>query len=460
MNRKTPSVVLLLAASLIASARAQQRYELFVPGRDVGSKAERTDQWLRIVDQQGVETTYQRAPGYDSDDGRYLAYRSTTARQIIRWPTNDTGAMQIAAESVGRVTFRPSQMEIRALAPPMMAVPMLDIDPRASYRLVPFAAAAREQAIAVTAAGVVTMHAVADVESQLWHFTPLGQGLVRIHSDAHGRPRSIAGVINDAPRLAPTADTLDQLWQFTAVPRDPGWFVLTNLAPAPAPLALTLQPGGRLVLNQCNWSDAQLWRMVRVDVPLPAIFGQYQFVSREVRANAELAPANIDLVNSHTRELWILLADRQRPQSNRRLKIAAGETTKVTLERDAGGSLVEIYERILPNGLVEREEFVTELPPRVRYDSSVYELTVQSIAIDRTVKGGKVEDVQYAPKSVGWFELPPGPALQDGTVDVYPAAVEQANPGQVRRIDPTQWQPKTDRPDPVESLLKKYEKKK
>jgi hypothetical protein len=394
-----------------------------------------------------------------------MGYHSAVVKQIIRWPMNDTGNMEIATESTGRVTFRPSKMEIRLIAPLAPPAPLVgaaangDIDPQASYRIVPFEPNARGQAIGLAAGGVAGLERVADADSQFWHFTPLGQGLVRIHSDRQGRPWSLAGVPGDSPQMAPTAHTLDQLWQLTPVPRDPGWFMLTNLAPANNPMALTLQAGGELALTRSTWNDAQLWRLARVDVPLPPIFGQYRFVSREVRPNPALAPAKVDLANNHSKDLWVLLVDRQRPNANTKLKLPAGQVTAVTLERDAGGTLVEIYERVLPNGVVEREEFATEIPPAVRYDLSVYELIVQSVAIDRTVKGGKVEDVQYAPKSVGWFELPPGPALTDGTIDVYPAAVEQANPGQVRRIDPAQWQAKPAAVDPVEALLKKYEKK-
>ena len=454
---------LLLFVILGSSAFAQQRYELVIPGTGVMSTAERTERWLRIFDSKGVETAYQRAPGYDSNDGRFVGYHSAVVKQIIRWPVADSGAMQLATESTGRVTFRPSQMEVRPLAPPpaapAAAAPNTDIDPQAGYRIVPFLTAARGQAVALDVGGMATMQRVADVESQFWHFTTLGRGVVRIHSDRQGRPWSLAGVPGDAPRMAPTADTLDQLWQIIAVPRDPGWFVLTSLVPANTPMALTLQPDGELALTRSTWNDAQLWRLVRLDVPLPPIFGQYRFVSREIRPNDSLAPAKIELLNSHSKELWILLVDRQRPNTNAKVKIPAEEKKEITLEREPGGVLVEIYERVLPNGLVEREEFVTELPPAVRYDLSVYELIVQSVAIDRTVKGGKIEDVQHAPKSVGWFELPAGPGLKDGSIDVYPAAAEQENPGQVRRIDPAQWQAKPAAIDPVESVLKKFEKK-
>jgi hypothetical protein len=87
-------------------------------------------------------------------------------------------------------------------------------------------------------------------------------------------------------------------------------------------------------------------------------------------------------------------------------------------------------------------------------------VAVQSIAIDRTVPGGKVENVNYSPKSVGWFELAPGPEIESGTLDVFQTADRQKNAGAVRRIDPSEWQPQARPADPVESLLDEFGKRK
>jgi hypothetical protein len=211
-----------------------------------------------------------------------------------------------------------------------------------------------------------------------------------------------------------------------------------------------------------HWGFGCGWRLEKIRIGLPPIFADYRFVSREVRPNPALPPAQVELTNSNTKELWVLVVDRLQGNGGLRVKLPPGKSTSVSLERDSGATLVEVFERGLPSGLVQRDELVTVLPPSPRYDASVYELIVQSVAIDGTVrggKGGKLEDVQHAPRSVGWFELPPGDLLPDGLLDAYAAAKAQQNPGQVRRIDPQQWQPGPTVADPVESLLNKFRPK-
>jgi hypothetical protein len=88
----------------------------------------------------------------------------------------------------------------------------------------------------------------------------------------------------------------------------------------------------------------------------------------------------------------VLVAYRRNPAQSMHLRIPAGKGETVSLARDSGGMLVEVYDYGVP-GLAQWDEFVTPLPPFVRYDVSVYELAGQSIAIDRTVPGGKLDRV-------------------------------------------------------------------
>jgi hypothetical protein len=191
---------------------------------------------------------------------------------------------------------------------------------------------------------------------------------------------------------------------------------------------------------------------------LPPVFSEYRFVSRELRPNPPLEPALVEFANSHSRELWVLVADRRNPTQSMHLRIPAGKAETISLARDSGGTLVEVYEYGVP-GLTQRDEFVTPLPALVRYDVSVYELAVQSIAIDRTVPGGKLDRVNYSPKSVGWFELPPGSELESSPLDVFQTARRQKNPGAVRRIDPSEWEAPAKTTDPVESLLDEFQQR-
>jgi hypothetical protein len=226
-------VGLLLAACLLTAAGAavaQQRYELIVPGSGLTSRAERTDQRLRVEDAEGNVTVYVRDPRQDTVDGMWLGYVSAAARQVIRWPVNDRGPLQVASDARPLV-FRESRMEVRPVNPVAPAVrpgpvhparidPVqidpVQIDPEASYRLVPVAPSLNGRALASDAAGDLILRPQGDEETQLWHLTTLAPGVVRVHSDARGRRWSLAGRPDDGPHLARTSESLDQLWQIVS----------------------------------------------------------------------------------------------------------------------------------------------------------------------------------------------------------------------------------------------------
>ena len=453
---KTSMCALLITSLISAIATGQQRFELVVPGSGLTSRAERTDERLRIEDSQGNATVYQRAPRYDSTDGGFLAYSSPAARQVIRWPVSDQGRLQIATiSSPAALEFRRSQMEIRPLMSRPAATFIENIRPDAAYRLVPEVPDAAGSVLATNSAGRLILAAMAEEDSQVWHVNPVATGVFRIHSDARGRGWSLANLPENALRLVPTSNSTDQLWNFVAAPGNPGRFALASLRIGPTPLVLTWTAGG-CAIRPRMWSVNQLWQVVPLNRGLPPVFAEYVFSSRELQPNPPLQPANVELTNSHSKELWVLLVDRALSNGGTRVKIPPSGSITISLERDAGATLLEVYERTVPFVGVQREEFATPIPPASRYDLSVYEVIVQSIAIDRTAKGrGKLEDVQYAPRSLGWFELPP--QLNDGPLDVYEAAKSQENPGQVRRLDLKQWQSQPTTPDPVESLLNKVQ---
>jgi hypothetical protein len=163
------------------------------------------------------------------------------------------------------------------------------------------------------------------------------------------------------------------------------------------------------------------------------------------------------LYNSHSKEIWVVVADLADPSQSLRLKIPPAQAETVSLARDPGATLVEIHQFATPYGDLRRDEFVTQLPPAVRYDVSVYELILQSISIDRTVPGGRLEGTNYSPRSIGLFPIPPGAVLQDGRLDVYELAKQQENPGAVRRIDPGDWSEEPDAEHPVDALLRQFQ---
>ena len=69
-------------------ARAQQTFELQVPGTTVRSRADLSGQTLRITDSQGQTFAYVRERDFDTADGAYLGYYNLALKKALRWPTS------------------------------------------------------------------------------------------------------------------------------------------------------------------------------------------------------------------------------------------------------------------------------------------------------------------------------------------------------------------------------------
>lgn len=111
-------------------------------------------------------------------------------------------------------------------------------------------------------------------------------------------------------------------------------------------------------------------------------------------------------------------------------------------DRDAGGTLQEVYLVPGPGGPVEQvREF--PLPPQKFYDVLVYSNRVTYQYIDRRKKKGPVPDFNESSLvSIGAFPLPPGLDLPNGTrLDVYGIATATRNPGAAAVLDPMPPQP-------------------
>ncbi|MFN7291789.1 MAG: hypothetical protein ACK5T6_14465, partial [Pirellula sp.] len=72
-----------------------------------------------------------------------------------------------------------------------------------------------------------------------------------------------------------------------------------------------------------------------------------------------------------------------------------------------------------------------------------------------------IEDINMQPRSIGFFLIPPGDTLREGSVlDVYRVADEAKNPGAVRRLSPRdlkQGEVSGDQ-DPLRAILKQFQK--
>lgn len=300
-----------------------------------------------------------------------------------------------------------------------------------------------------------------------WYIVPVAQDMVRIQQSIGNRwfalgidPVGLSGrgPLGYPVDFFPIGNSAQQLWRIQSL--NVGGYVIENVG-MPG-VWLTCGQNGGLWLQPLVNTPYQVWWPQTISFPLPV--PQYRNVAEQYVPNPPLPPAKLRVTNTHTDTLFIVLADRRSPNQLTKLRVPARGSETVTLDRDAGGTVVQTVEVADALGNWERYDYQIPVPPSILYDMSVYEEFLQSIAIDRTGKSPNViEDVNYQPRSVGFFLLPAGDALPDsGTIDAYGAAVEANNPGAVRRI------PKKDLPnsssqapprDPLKDLLDKIQSK-
>jgi hypothetical protein len=300
-----------------------------------------------------------------------------------------------------------------------------------------------------------------------WYIVPVAQDMVRIQQSISNRWFALGidpiGARNPGPMgtpvgFFPIGNSAQQLWRIASI--NAGGYLIENVG-IPG-VWLTCGQSGGLWLQPLVQTPYQVWWPQHPSFPLPV--PQYRNVSEQVVPNPPLPPAKLRVNNTHAETLFILLSDRRMPNQLTKLRIPARGSETVTLERDAGGTVVQTVEVADALGNWDRFEYRIPVPANILYDMSVYEEFLQSIAIDRTGKSPNViEDVNYQPRSVGFFLLPAGDALpESGSIDAYGAAVGANNPGAVRRI-PSKDLPNSSSqqppPDPLKDMLDKLQSK-
>lgn len=300
-----------------------------------------------------------------------------------------------------------------------------------------------------------------------WTIMPVARDMVRISQsignrwyalgiDADGLQRQ--GPLGPQVRFFPLGDSVQQLWRIQSL--GTGGYLFENVAMPGA--WLTCGQNGGLWLQPFADAPLQVWWPQQPTFAIPA--PQYRNVSEQFVANPSLPPSSLRITNTHSETLVILLADRRAPDALKKLRIAPGAFETVSLDRDAGGTIIQTIEIADALGNWERQEYQIVVPPSILYDMSVYEEFLQSIAIDRTGKSPNViEDINYQPRSVGFFLMPPGEELPDsGEMDAYGAAVEANNPGAVRKWPKKEALGNAKQPagkDPLREILDKIQSK-
>jgi hypothetical protein len=290
-----------------------------------------------------------------------------------------------------------------------------------------------------TDSGELRFSRQADDVDSAWYVVPVGQDMVRLQQNQGRRWFALGvdpiGLKNPGPmgprvRYSLLGQSANQLWRIQQF--QGGGYLFENVA-VPG-LWLTCSNNGGLWLQPFVNTPWQVWwpQQPVFHLPVP----QFRTLSEQVVANPQLPPASLRVTNEHSETLMVLLADRRNPGQTSKLRIPAGGSETVTLDRDAGGTVIQTIEIMDGFGNWDRQEYQIPIPPSILYDMSVYEEFLQSIAIDRTGKSPNViEDVNYQPKSVGFFLLPAGDGLpESGAIDAYGAAMEANNPGAVRRL--------------------------
>ena len=258
--------------------------------------------------------------------------------------------------------------------------------------------------------------------------------------------------------LMPIHNGADQLWRIQNIQGLGGYCFESVLYPG---MGLTCIQNQGLSLQNITYDPWQIWWPQAPTFALPQ--PQFRTVQHQVVPNAQLRPISARIVNSHSDTIVVLVADRRHAQSIQKLRIPAGGSERIQLDRDPGASIVETVETMDSFGNWNQQQFNTAIPPTVLYDMSVHEEFLQSIAIDRTGKSpNPIEDINYQPRSIGFLLVPPGNELpENADIDAYRIAMDAQNPGAVRRLNPRDLQRANATPetDPLKELLNKFQKK-
>ncbi len=481
--------LLLLLSPCTESAVAQERFELVAPRSNENSQVLMDGDSLRVIDFRGNETLYMREALYDSIDRQWLGYFSSRERQILRWPASGIGNLQIGQVATGgAISYRISQMTIRPLRarqPAMdrqLETPLRSrtagfagtMSPEASRFFAALAQGTANQpttlqltvhdesgqswTLARTRTNRLAMIPAPSGREADWLVVPASRGLVRLHGYDNGRITALATSSNRSLVLEPPLGDSRQLWQVVPSPMALGQFVFESaLFPG---LVLGGGQGPGFGLHPLANASHQMWLPI-----VPPNFVPVEPVWRtshtEIRPNPPLEPAQLELINSHRYALIVLVADRRRTgQPLSQVRIEPQSRATLTLDRDAGATLVETCEIRSLSGVWTQSQFVTPVPPTIIYDLSVYEEHLQSIAIDRTgTSPNPIEDVNYVPKSVGWLPVPPGNDLADiSQMRIFEAAQAARNPGAVRRFEKGAFDKKSTT-DPLDSILNEVQRK-
>jgi len=512
-------VVVLVNSAQAQDLQSSGTFELSVQGLSEPSIATVNPNELVVKDPAGNITRYQRSARHDTADQQLIGFSSRQAQQVIRWPIANSGRMQIGSLKNGQIEFAWSKMTVSNSQLTAVPIPSGDILPPGLET----PRAGRMRGGAATTNGPIgglqnlpsmtAMHLAvgnpndrqylgmrggnqfgffnqATGAESAWYIAPVSDNIVRLQQrhqndwlaiglgsapDGFARssrlshrkgafgggafsgrtsPQSTTGF---PISLLPIHNGADQLWRIQTAQGLGGYCFESVLYPG---MALTCIPNQGLTMQNMTYDPWQVWWPQTPTFALPQ--PQFRTVNHQIIPNPQLRPVSARIMNTHSDTLVVLIADRRHSQSMQKLRIPSRGSELIHMDRDPGGTIVETVETMDAFGNWNQQQFRTPIPPTVLYDISVYEEFLQSIAIDRTGKSpNAIEDINYQPRSIGFFLVPPGDELPEvAEIDVYRIAEDSQNPGAVRRLSPRDLQ-KSDATstDPLKDLLNQFQKK-
>lgn len=440
------------------------QFELTAPGLTNPSRASVSPQSLEIQDADGNISQYVRLGRYDTSDGKLLGYSSKELRQVIRWPFDNRGRMQIGTLQKGKIVFVWSKMQIEPSMAMDVETPQEEILPPAMAMHLAVGNESTRQFLTMQRGDRFDFTVNAIGQESAWYITPVSNNIVRLQQ-RQGNNWLAIGIQNGSRRtnrgypisVFPIQNGVEQLWRIQN--QGAGGYCFESLM-YPG-LGLTCVPNFGLGLQPITYDPFQIWWASAPTFVLPQ--PQFRSVQQRIESNGPLPPADIDIVNTHNETLIILLADRRNISNLQKMRIEVGKSERIQVERDSGATLFETFETMDGFGNWQQQQFQTSIPSPVLYDISVYEEFLQSIAIDRTgTSPNPIEDVNYQPRSIGFFLLPAGAELPaESELDAYTMAINAQNPGGVRRFSQREQTLDSNPPnsDPLKDLLKQFQKR-
>ncbi len=212
-----------------------------------------------------------------------------------------------------------------------------------------------------------------------------------------------------------------------------GFLLGAPIACAPAVgTFFTIDPLGRLVC--ANWSGSA-WT---TGYAMPQLAYTPQLVSRQLVPNPPLPPARVILINSGSDPLIVQIVDLFDPRQPPEEKIPAGETLEISLARESGGTLEEVFLIPGPGGVLIEQTASHPIPPEQRFtlalwsDRETYKVLPFKDARKGTPKSVTEGFSRRSQVSLGVIPVAPGELLRDGEqLDLVQIAKRLKNPGAV-----------------------------